>query len=284
MLWRILVALGSLLALGATAVVTVRLWQWRQRAGIGRRTILAGARAMHPIPDDRLPPVVRRYLARAIPAGGEDVRTARLRQDGEFRMGPDEDSWRPFRAVEVFRVHPPAFQWNARIHAMPLVSVRVMDRYLNGAGSMLARVGGVSTVVNQSGDAGLNAGALARYLAEAVWIPTRLASLPGLHWVAVEDDRTAGGAADATLTDGDTEVTVRFHFDEAADPVAITGVRPRAVDGGYEDTPWVGRFELHREMGGFRIPSRGEVGWVLDGREEVYWRGRVLSAEFGVGA
>lgn len=289
MLWKILVAGGVIVALAALAVVTVRLWQWRQRADTSRRTILGGARAAHPIPEERLPPVVRRYLDRAMPRGGEDVRTVRLRQDGAFRMGPDEESWRRFRAEEVFRVHPPAFQWDARIRAMPLVSVRVMDRYLNGRGSMLARVGGVATVVNQSGEPGLNAGALARYLAEAVWIPPRLASLPGLHWSAVEEETgpptpPAGAAADATLGDGETEVTVRFHFDEAGDVVAISGTRPREVDGRYEDTPWVGRFDQHREMGGFRIPARGEVAWVLDGREQVYWRGRILSAEFGVGA
>ena len=49
-------------------------------------------------------------------------------------------------------------------------------------------------------------------------------------------------------------------------------------------TPWVGRCDEHRPMGGFRIPTRGEVAWVVDGQEEVYWRGRVLSAEFGLGA
>lgn len=279
MLLKILVAAGVLLALFAVAVVTVRLWQWRQRADIGRRTILGGARGMQPIPGERLPPVVQRYLARAIPAGAGEVRTVRLRQDGEFRMGPDEASWRPFRAEEVFRVHPPAFQWDARIRAMPLVSVRVMDRYLNGRGLMLARVGGVATVMNRADEPGLDAGALARYLAEAVWIPPRLATLPGVHWRAV-DDRSA----DCTLADGETEVTVRFHFDPAGDPVSISGMRPREMDGAYVDTPWVGRFDQHREMGGFRIPTRGEVAWVVDGREEVYWRGRVLSAEFGLGA
>lgn len=279
MLWKILVAAGALLALGGVAVVTVRLWQWRQRADICRRTILGTARAVHPVPEDRLPPVVQRYLDRAIPGGRVDVLTVRLRQDGEFRMGPDEDSWRPFRAEEVFRVHPPGFQWDARIRAMPLVSVRVMDRYLNGRATMLARVAGVVTVVDQSGEAGLDAGALARYLAEAVWIPTRLGSLPGIRWSEV-DDRSA----DATLTDGDTAVTVRFHFDEAGDPVAISGTRMREVDGEYVETPWKGSFDQHREMSGFRIPTRGEVAWVLDGREEVYWRGRVLSAEFGLGA
>ena len=162
---------------------------------------------------------------------------------------------------------------------MPLVSIRVMDSYLNGEGTMLARVGGVGTVVDQAGETGLNSGALARYLAEAVWIPTRLASLPGLHWAAVDDH-----SADATLTDGETEATVRFHFDESGDPVSISGIWPREVDGDYLDTPWVGRFDEHREMGGFRIPTRGEVAWVVDGREVTYWRGRVLSADFGVGA
>jgi len=288
MLWKILVATASILALCAVGVITVRLWQWRQRADIRRRTILGAARGMQPIPEDRLPEVVKRYLARAIPVGSEGVRTVRLRQQGEFRMGPGEDSWRPFRAEEVFRVHPPAFMWNARIRAMPFVSVRVMDAYLGGEGSMLARVGGVGTVVNQAGQAGLNAGALARYLAEAAWIPTRLGSLPGLRWTSVEEDEggtsPTGRAADATLTDGDTEVTVRFHFDADADVVAIDGVRPREVDGAYVDTPWIGRFDEYREMGGFRIPTRGEVAWVVDGREEVYWRGRILSAEFGIGA
>src|SRR5207249_11032068 len=81
---------------------------------------------------------------------------------------------------------PPGFVWDAAIRVAPFLSVRVRDAYIRGAGSMQGRLAAVVTVVDQRDRPELNAGALQRYLAEAVWFPTALLPGQGVAWQAVD--------------------------------------------------------------------------------------------------
>jgi hypothetical protein len=84
----------------------------------------------------------------------------------------------------------------------------------------------------------LNAAALHRYLAEAVWYPTALRPHAGLSWAAI-DQRSAL----ATLTDAGVTVTLEFRFGANDE---VTGVytpgRYRQVGRRFELTPWEGHF------------------------------------------
>jgi hypothetical protein len=43
------------------------------------------------------------------------------------------------------------------------------------------------------------------------------------------------------------------------------------------DCPWFGRGGDYEMIAGRRIPTRAEVGWIIDGAEFIYWRGRIES-------
>ena len=43
--------------------------------------------------------------------------------------------------------------------------------------------------------------------------------------------------------------------------------------------PWEGVFSDYREIGGVRIPARGEVAWVEDGEPFTYFRGEIVALE-----
>lgn len=274
----VLVAL-ALLATGVVVAGGVAGWRWSRRVQQIEARILGGRRSPGApalaSPLDTLPPPVRRFAARSIPETATGIVAARLIQEGTFQMGEGPDGWRRFEAVEVFRGHPPAFFWDARIAMAPAIPVRVLDAYVDGEARMVGKILGLVTVVDAAPDPGLRKGALARYLAEAVWMPTRLVSGPGLTWKGIDDD-----TAEATLRDGDSVVSLRFTFDTSGDPIGVEGIRGREVEGAYVDTLWRGRFTEHREMDGFRIPTRGEVAWVIGGVETPYWRGTITAAEF----
>ena len=140
---------------------------------------------------------------------------------------------------------------------------------------MVGKILGVVTLVDANDDAELRQGALSRYLAEAAWIPTRLGTGPGLTWRAVDSN-----SAEATLVDRGTSVSLRFTFDATGDLMEVYGLRQREVDGRYVETPWIGRFRDHQEVGGYRIPLHGEVAWVIEGAEVPYWRGTIVEVEF----
>lgn len=63
--------------------------------------------------------------------------------------------------------------------------------------------------------------------------------------------------------------------DEAGDIVFVSAAnRPRGDEG---PTPWEGRFEDYRTLGGLRVPARGEVTWLLRDGRFAYWRGEITA-------
>jgi len=123
---------------------------------------------------ESLPRPVRAYFRAVLKDGQPYIRKARLVQSGELATGPEVIRRSHFTAEEHVSARKPGFLWNARISLAPLLHVRVLDSYVSskGAGSvLLLSAVKVSAAEN---DAKLDAGALYRYLAEAVWYPTAL--------------------------------------------------------------------------------------------------------------
>jgi hypothetical protein len=186
-------------------------------------------------------------------------------------MGESEDSWRRMRATETFSICDPGFVWEARIDAYPFVPVLVRDSYDQGKAGMRASVLGLFTVMNTPASRELNAGALQRYLGEAVWFPTALLPISGVRWTAI-DDRSAL----ATLTDHDTTVSLIFHFNEKDEVERVsTPARLREVKGQYIPTPWSVTCRDYALHNGMRIPTYCEVSWELETGLFTYWKGRI---------
>ena len=226
------------------------------------------------ISDVELPAPVARFMARSLPPGQKRIKSARLQQTGEFFVN---GAWHPLEARQVFTASPPAFVWDARIRMAPLVSVYVRDAYVAGGASMRARMMALYPLVNQSNAPELNAGALMRYLGEAAWLPTRLMPGDGLSWKAIDDRQ-----AEATLTDGQTSASLRFTIDEAGSITEIyAAARFREVNGQYVPTPWRVRALGQEVKGGVRLMSPAEAEWILPEGPQPYWRGRIVSVEYG---
>lgn len=276
--WVLLVA-GGLAAAAFIVVVGNLRWRAGTAALVARlrRDASAGASAL-PAPEglDRLPPPVARYLRAVLPERPAAIVYARLEQRGEFLLHPEPDGWRPFVATEHFTV-PAGFVWDARIRMVPGVAVLVRDGFVAGQGSMAASVMGVREVVAVEATPAIGAAALQRYLAEAVWMPTALLPGGGVVWTPL-----GPATARATLTAGATTVSVDFHFGEDGLVEGIyTAARERDTgDGRTEPTPWQGHFSRYELLGGFRIPTRGDVEWRLPDGAQPYWRGEVTAAAF----
>ena len=120
------------------------------------------------------------------------------------------------------------------------------------------------------------AGALSRYLGEAVWLPTALLPSAGVTWVAIDDS-----TARATLTDGAVTVSADFHFGSRGEILGSTMTRYRDVNGRGVLTPFEGRCSRqYRRVDGMMIPAGGEVAWQLPGGRFAYWRGTVEGAMY----
>ena len=217
-----------------------------------------------------LPAVVRRYVARVLPAGRPLAGQARLAQTGTMWMRPRGRGLR-FDAVEELATRDVAFTWRARfaIAGMPLLSV--VDRYAAGEGSLQARLLGLIPVMRKGGPA-LSEGEALRYLGELPWNPAAMLLNRRLQWRELDDV-----AVQVSTAVGDGTVSLRLEFDAAGDIVRVlTPGRPRLEEGN-RLRPWVGEFSRYATLGGTRIPTRGEVRWELPAGPFTYWRCEVTS-------
>jgi hypothetical protein len=224
---------------------------------------------------DTLPAPVARYLRAVLVEGQPHHRFAELRQEGQFLVKPPE-GWRPFTATHRPTTEPPAFLWDAAISMGPGLAMRVRDRFLDGQGAMHGALLGLVTVVRVEGTPDIAAGALHRWLAEAPWCPTALLPRPRLAWTALDD-----ATARATVTAGRTTVSADFHFGTGGlvERVYVAD-RMRDVKGTGVPTPWEGRFHGYTDFDGMKIPAGGDVGWVLDGTWQPYFRGTITEARY----
>lgn len=274
-----LISIAAIVLL-ATLLVIMALRRWDARTA----RMLANLMGQVPkgIPEryhenelEGLPEPVQRFFRACLDPGQPLIRHAAVTHEGTFRRSAGEDSWVPFTSTEHFNVQPPGFIWDARIRMMPLVPVVVRDNYMLGEAGMHGSIGGLVDVVNAASTPALREGALMRYLAEAMWIPTALLPSQGVQWSPLTDS-----SARATLRDEDLEIMVDFTFDAQGYIVESRAMRQGERNGRYERHPWSGRCWDVREVQGMRIPMQAEVRWHYPEGDHPYWRGRITSMEF----
>ncbi len=268
---------GGLLAAAGLAL----LGRARERAYHDRLTRRLAARAgQAPVAVDRsrlaeLPPPVAAYFERCLQDGQGMIRTARLWQSGRLRTRTEVERWTTFTARQLVVPPAPGFVWEARVHLPLGTHVRVVDSYVDGVGAGRVSLLSLLALGGEAGLPELNAGALHRYLAEAVWFPTALLPQAGVEWTALDDRRAL-----ARRRDHGTEVSLEFRFADGEVEAIYAPARFGRFAGGYRPVPWEGHFAGYREEAGMRVPTYGEVGWYLDGRLQLVWQGELQAARY----
>jgi hypothetical protein len=269
-----------LLLAGAAAAPAWAAGRWRRATGLAVARLAGGAApaaAAEAESPAGLPEPVVRYFAFALePRSLRPIRAARVEQAGSFAFRPGV--WKPFTAVQHYRVKPPGFVWDARIAFARLLPVRVRDAYAGGRGQMRARLLGLVPMADLEGGGQLAAASLQRHLAELPWLPTALLPAAGVTWSPID-----GRRARATLQDGEISATVDFHFGDQGQIERVTSLRSRAVGETMVPTPWEGRFWDYREVEGLRLPHQAEVAWLLPEGRHAYWRASIVRFELDRG-
>lgn len=276
------IVLGGI-AVAAGGVLVGGAMRWRSSTTALRMRILRARVAMTTttFEEERelaaLPDCVQRYFRAVLPPGQPIIAIARFEQHGTFNMGEESPKWAPFTANELVSTQKPAFDWDARIKAAPLVDVRVHDAYVAGEGILRASILGAFDVANLRDRREVAEGELVRYLAEAPWYPTALLPSQGVRWEAIDEH-----SARAAISDDDVTVSLEFRFDPATGLVdeVFTPARGRTVSGEVVPTPWRGLSWDYRREHGVLVPHQGEVAWMLPEGLLPYWRGTVESVEY----
>lgn len=229
------------------------------------------ANAIDFAPLTELPPPVLRYFKHVLKDGQKVIKTVEMHQSGTLRTAPDTDKWFPFTARQIVAPFATSFIWDAYVQTPLATHLQVLDSYRNGAGSGRITFLSAFPIATETDTPELNAGALHRYLAEAVWYPTALLPQAGVVWTPI-DNYTAL----ATLTDNNTTVSLEFRFNASGEVISIyTPGRFGRFDGKYRQLPWEGHFRNYQLHAGIRVPRYGEVGWYVNGKLHIVWKGNL---------
>lgn len=195
-----------------------------------------------------VPEPVRRFFRASIAHGTPLATAARLRIRGHIKLR----RWVPFRSTEVLAPHR-GFIWAARAAGV----IAGSDHYLDGAGEMEWKLGGLVTVMRGTGpDVSRSAGG--RVGAEAIWVPTSLLPRYGVAWSASDECHIAA----SFQIDG---IPIDARFEIGADGRVVSQMIDRWGDpdatGAWSWYPFGCDVTEHRSFKGVTIPSRGRVGW-----------------------
>lgn len=223
-----------------------------------------------------LPPVVRRYFSKVLNPNQPIVRRLYLEQTGTFNRSTQAEQWEPFTARQRVSTNRPGFVWDASITLSPGITVRVVDAYVAGVGSLQPSVLGLFDLDGSHGTVDMARGELIRFFAEAVWYPTALLPSQGVQWTPVDNT-----TARATLTDGPLTVTLTFAFNAQGlvDRISSTE-RSALVDGEMVSMPWEVRLSNYQMHSGMLVPQEGEVAWISTTGRVPYWRGKVEKLDY----
>jgi hypothetical protein len=270
---KLMVIFGVVVALLLAAGVFIWVSSVAFSARVGElRRQMASSQRTPVLATNSLPDVVRSYAVRA---GGTIGAPAVFyaRQEATLAIDPhkppidiDAEQWTGTVA--------PGIVWvaNGSMNALP---VTVFDAFVGGRGELSARLLGAFPVAGGIGT-DYDKGELQRYLSELPVYPDAILNNAGLTWRQIDDRTVEVSAKSQTGT-----AALRFYFDENGDIVrSVADDRPMTrSDGTSVATPWHGTFGEYQTFGRYRIPSYGEVGWLLEDGLFVYWRGRVVSYE-----
>jgi hypothetical protein len=221
----------------------------------------------------RLPAAVYDLAVRLGAKPGDDRSTVTLTQSGRMKRNLDGDAWMDFTATQTISTRACEFDWQAQAGPLGMVSAR--DALKNGEGQFDITALGFILIGRAEHTSALMRGELMRYLAELAWVPHAILLNTTLSW-RVDDPDTlavsagAGEAACEVLLSLDTDGRIAG---------AYAHDRPRSAKAPFLPTPWRGRFSDYRHHNGLWLPFAGEVGWEINGKDVVYWQGRIVEWE-----
>ena len=220
-------------------------------------------------PDTRLPRAVYDLGVRLGANTKAGASIVRLKQIGRMKSKLDAASWLSFSATQTISTRVCAFDWRARFGPLGAVSVR--DALVDGEGRLDVTALGFIPLSSAARSPALTRGELMRYLAELAFAPDAILHNANLRWR--EDGQDALAVRVGT---GDTESEVVLSLDSDG---RIAGTyapdRPRSTTAPFLPTPWRGRFSDYRWHDKRWLPFAGEVSWEVEGKEIVYWQGRI---------
>ena len=273
-----IIALVIILLLVAIIQYRQRLWHHETNELVRRVKIKTNTVSHHVnlAEVDALPSPVKRYFHHVLKPGLPIIQHAHMQQAGGFVTRLKKPHWSSLSAQQWMSAQPNGFIWDAKITVLPLLSIYVRDTHLHSRSRMHGQLLSLIKLFDFQATPELATAALQRILAERVWMPTALLPSQGVQWTAINKY-----VATATLQDGNVSAALDFEFNQQGEIIrAYTAGRYREVKGQFELTPWEGQYANYTEIEGYRVPTAGEVAWVLADAIHPYWKATIKNIQY----
>jgi len=221
---------------------------------------------------DEFPVIVQEYLKSVISGATDDTNSTTkigFQQTGTFLLS---NNWVPFNANQS--LSEKGFFWHANMAMVPHDWKRlidVVDACTPTQSIMRASLWGSFPFVYMQTNEPLSElaiGACMRWMAEAVLLPTLLASGEFVQWQGV--DSTKALMVSPIVGEG-KPIAVTFDI-ETKLPISVEAMRPKAVENGFIFAPWKGNLGNYVEMNEMTIPTYMEAGWIENGDLMLYFK------------
>lgn len=181
----------------------------------------------------------------------------KITQKGSMRSSV-ESNWASFTAEHWASLDKPGFVWHAVMDAGPGIHVAVMDKFIEGHGSMMVRVQSLIPLSDVSGSE-IDESALQRYLAEIVWNPS-FATSPYITWEQLDNVRVK-----ATMKYNNTVGSVIFTYNSKGLVHQVEADRYYYQKEGTTKEKWIVTIDLssYQSFNGLLIPVKSSITWKL---------------------
>lgn len=205
-----------------------------------------------------LPAPVHGWLNKVAASNELTTSYAKIIQCGTMRTSPNA-SWSSFHATHWASFDKPGFVWCAKMDVGPGLHVAVMDKFVEGKGSMEIELQSLINMDNASGPA-IDEGAMQRYLAEIVWTPS-FALSPYISWEPLDKHR-----AKATMNFQNSKASVVFTFNAEGLVKQVEANRFYYQKNGHTKERWVVTIDesSYKRFNGALIPAKSSITWKLN--------------------
>lgn len=203
-----------------------------------------------------MPQCVQLWLKNSGIIGKEKSNTVYIRQKVKMKTSAEQEQWYDAEAEQYYTISKPAFIWSVDMTMMYIVPVAGRDKFLNGKGEMLIKLGSLIPIVKSADNAHINEGTMQRYLGEIVWFPSA-ALQPYITWQEID-----AYSARAVMNYMSTECSGVFSFDEAGNLKSFSTQRYMGDEKIKRE--WRITVDEIQSFNGIKIPSELHATWKLE--------------------
>jgi hypothetical protein len=214
---------------------------------------------------DNLPEPVQLYFNHILKEGQSYISYARIKHDGQFKMGIDK-GWINIKGEQYATTQKPGFIWKGTTSMFV-----ARDMYIADKGRLIASIFSLYNVVDATGEQ-YNQGELLRWLGESILYPTNFLPSERLQWLPIDTL-----SAKLKYSYNGLSLFFKITFNEIGE---ITEMETKRYMDEKNLETWVIKATNYKHLNNVIIPTAFDVLWRLEKGDFSYAKFNITEVEY----